>query len=257
MVVSGVGLHTFLLIMASVFVVSVMSLVGIVLFLFNDKVRDRFLFVFVSFATGSLLGAAFLDLMPEAIESDGGIKTYALVLLGVIVFFVMEKYLCWSHSHEHGAKADAGARPFTYLNLVGDAIHNFFDGAIIAASFLTSLPVGLVTTVAIIAHEIPQEFGDFSILVYGGFSKQKALFYNYMCAVTAFAGAILAYFFAAQIHGLSTSMLAFAAGGFIYIACSDLIPELTKEVRLKESLQEFSLILSGIGVIWIARMFLK
>jgi len=238
-------MHPLVFILGSVFVVSIISLIGIVTFLFKGKSLDRAFFVLVSFATGSLLGAAFLDLLPEALDKVEPAKAFGSVLFGIMLFFLMEKFLYWYHCH----KGECDVHQFTYLNLVGDGIHNFLDGVIIASAFLTSASAGLIATIAIILHEIPQELGDFGILVYGGFSKGKALMYNFVTALTAFLGAITAYFFLNKLEGFTPFMISAAAGGFIYIACTDLIPELNKERIASRSIQQFILILLGIGVI--------
>ncbi len=246
-------MHPLVSILISVFIVSAISLIGIVTFLFKNKSLDRILFVLVSFATGSLLGAAFLDLLPEALDTGSPSRVFGSVLLGIILFFLMEKFLHWYHCHDE----ECAVHQFTYLNLVGDSIHNFLDGAIIASAFLTSASVGLITTIAIVLHEIPQELGEFGILVYGGFSKGKALAYNFITALTAFAGAILAYFFLDKFGGLTPLMISLAAGGFIYLACTDLIPELHKERVALRSLQQFIFILLGIGVILTGKLIFK
>lgn len=237
------------IILLTVFLVSIISLIGIFSLLLNENVIDKILFILVSFAAGSMLGAAFLDLLPEAIGEDfnPGILNY--VLLGIILFFMMEKFLYWYHCH----KGKCDVHTFRYLNLIGDSIHNFIDGIIISTSFLVNIPLGIVTSLAIILHEIPQEIGDFGILVYGGLSKTKALLYNFISALTAFLGALVAYFFLSQIDNFAPFIIAFAAGGFIYIACSDLIPELHKERDVKKSSLQFILLLTGIAVIFFAK----
>ncbi len=246
-------MHPLAAILISVFIVSAISLIGVVTFLFKNKSLDRILFVLVSFATGSLLGAAFLDLLPEALDKGNPSTVFGSVLLGIMLFFLMEKFLHWYHCHEE----ECTVHQFTYLNLVGDSIHNFLDGAIIASAFLTSTSVGLITTIAIVLHEIPQELGDFGILIYGGFSKGKALAYNFVTALTAFLGAIAAYFFLGKLEGFTPLMISVAAGGFIYIACTDLIPELHKERAASRSLQQFILILLGIGVILAGKLIFR
>lgn len=246
-------MHPLISIIASVFVVSVISLIGIVTFLFKSKSLDRLFFVLVSFATGSMLGAAFLDLLPEATEKLSHAGVFGSVLFGIMLFFLMEKFLYWYHCHE----GECEVHQFTYLNLVGDGIHNFLDGVIIAAAFLSGTSVGLITTIAIILHEIPQELGDFGILVFGGFSRAKALAYNFVTALSAFLGAIGAYFFLDKLKGFTPLMISVAAGGFIYIACTDLIPELNKERILARSLQQFILISLGIGVILAGKLMFE
>jgi zinc and cadmium transporter len=246
-------MHPLASILISVFIVSAVSLIGIVTFLLKTKSLDKVFFILVSFATGSLLGAAFLDLLPEALDKVDPAQAFGGVLLGIMLFFLMEKFLYWYHCHE----GECDVHQFTYLNLIGDGIHNFLDGVIIAAAFLTSASVGFITTVAIVLHEIPQELGDFGILVYGGFSKGKALMYNFITALTAVVGAVLAYFFLNKLGGFTPFIVCVAAGGFIYIACTDLIPELNKERIALRSIQQFILILLGIGVILAGKLIFK
>lgn len=249
----AINLHPLIFILGSVVLMSAISLVGIVTFLFRDKSLDRVFFVLVSFATGSLLGAAFLDLLPEAVSEGVKSTVFGGVLLGIMLFFLVEKFLYWYHCHE----GECDIHQFTYLNLIGDGIHNFIDGVIITSAFLTSVPLGLITSFAIMLHEIPQELGDFSILVYGGFSRAKALAYNFISSLAALAGALSAYFFLTQIKDITSSIIGLAAGGFIYIACTDLIPELHKERTLVRSLQQFILISLGIGVILAGKLIFE
>lgn len=232
-------------ILISVFIVSLISILGIFIFL-KQKILNKILFYLVSFAAGTLLGVAFLDLLPEALEDGFKELTSIFILLGILSFFVLEKFLYWHHHH-------AGKREvhgFTYLNIVGDGVHNFLDGAVIAVSFLSSTSLGIVATIAIIAHEIPQEISDFALLLYGGFSKLKALVYNFLTALTAVVGALLTYFYSGSIQNLSSYLTVFAAGGFVYIASSDLIPEIQKEKDLKKSFLQFALMVLGILLIY-------
>jgi zinc and cadmium transporter len=243
-------MSTFILILGAVILVSLISLVGIITLALKETRLKKIIFFLVSFAAGSLLGAAFLDLIPEAIEGELNSAIFIYILGGIILFFLLEKFLYWTHCHE----GVCDVHTFSYLNLFGDGMHNFIDGAIIATGFLSSTPLGLITTLAIIFHEIPQELGDFSVLVYGGFSRKKALFYNYLCSLTAILGALVGYFFNSLFANLNSLMLAFAAGGFIYIACVDLIPELHKERNLKTSLLQIILIVLGISLIWMVKL---
>jgi zinc and cadmium transporter len=234
-------MQNFLYAMVAVFAVSAISLVGAV-FIFREKLLRKIMFALVSFAAGTMLGAAFFDLLPEA--SKMGADVFALALAGVLVFFVLEKFICWRHCH----KGRCDVHPFTYLNLVGDGVHNFVDGVIIAASFISDASLGIVSTIAVAAHEVPQELGDFGILIYGGLSKTKALEYNFLSALTAVAGALATYFFFASPNAVAF-LLPFAAGGFIYIACVDLFPKMHEEVALKVSVVQLALLLAGIGFI--------
>ena len=239
---------TLILILASVLIVSLVSVLGILIF-FRQKTLNKMLFYLVSFAAGTLLGAAFLDLLPEVIEGGFTKATPLIILAGMLSFFVLEKFLHWHHHHaEHEHEEVHG---FTYLNIIGDGIHNFLDGAVIAASFMTNTALGIATTIAIIAHEIPQEIADFSILIYGGFSKAKALIYNFLTALTAMIGALLTYFFSSAVEGSSAYIAAFAIGGFVYIAGTDLIPEIQKEKQLNKSMLQLLMLAFGIALIWI------
>ncbi|MCP8307549.1 MAG: ZIP family metal transporter [archaeon] len=234
-----------LLILFATLIVSLISLIGVLFLSLNDKLFNKLLLVLIAFASGALLGAAFLDLLPESLAS-GSEEVFIFVLLGIILFFVIEKFLRWRHCHN--GKCDIHA--FTYLNLIGDGIHNWIDGMIITASFLTSIELGVVTTFAIVAHEVPQEIGDFGILVYGGFKKTKALFYNFISALTAILGAVFTYYFIQHIENFAALLLPLAAGGFIYIAATDLLPELHKREKMKDSIVQLTVLSLGILLIW-------
>ena len=238
-------------ILLSTFLVSAISLVGIFFVTMKEQVFKKALLLLVSFASGSLLGAAFLHLIPESLfpESLSSYNETAVIaiLVGILVFFLLEKYL-WRHCHER----ECPIHTFAYLNLFGDGVHNFIDGVVIAASFLASIPLGIATTLAVITHEIPQEIGDFGILIYGGLSKSKALSFNFLSAIIAVIGATLTYFFSSFFPNL-TLLLAFAAGGFIYVATTDLIPELHKETQPAKSAAQFLLLVLGIALMWLLR----
>jgi len=212
---------------------SLVSLIGIIFLSVNEKTLNNILFILIGFATGGLLGGAFFHLLPEALEKSSNVTlTFLYSILGFIIFFILERYIHWRHCHEEG-KCDVHA--VSYLSLIGDGVHNLIDGMIIATSFQVNISFGLTTTLAIILHEIPQEIGDFGVLVYGGFSKLKALFYNFLSALTAIIGVFIGYFLTTSIENFSSVLLPIAAGGFIYIAASDLVPELHKEPNLKKS----------------------
>jgi len=227
----------------AVLIVSAVSLIGVV-FIFFHKAADRILFLLVSFSAGGLLGAAFFSLLPESIEQNA--NAFAFVFAGFVAFFVLEKFLYWHHHH---VRKHAVEKQFVYLNLIGDGIHNFFDGVLIAAAFLQNATLGFSTTVAVVFHEIPQEIGDFGLLVYGGLSKKRALLYNFLTALTAVLGALAAFFFSTHIRGLPGLVLPIAAGGFIYVAATDLIPELHKETDVKKSFLQFSAFLAGAALL--------
>ncbi|MGB4966260.1 MAG: ZIP family metal transporter [Microgenomates group bacterium] len=218
---------------------AVISCISIIanIYILRKKISSEHLSThFVSFAAGMMLTTAFLDLLPEAAEHIQQAPIFTWVLAGIVVFFFMERYVLWFHHHDeyHGSK------PSSVLILIGDSFHNMFDGVAIAAAFMTNPTVGVVTTLAIAAHEIPQEIADFTVLIHGGLSKEKALYYNFLSALTAFAGAFAGYYFLNRVESLLPTLLAFSAGMFIYIACSDLIPdmhtEFKKQRRWKQSL---------------------
>lgn len=237
------------IILASVFFVSLLSFSGVVFLYFKQKVLNKILMVLVAFASGALLGSAFLDLLPESLAL--GETAFLYVLSGIVTFFVLEKFLYWRHCHIGKCEV----HEFVQLNLIGDGVHNFIDGMIIATSFLSNMILGFTTTLAIAFHEIPQEIGDFGILVYGGLKRQKALFYNFVSALTAVAGALFAYFISTNIENISF-LVPFAAGGFIYIASTDLIPELHKRNVLSDSLIQFVMFFGGILLMWALKTFL-
>ena len=235
-------------IITATFIVSLISLIGIFFIRFKENTIEKFIQHIVSFAVGGLLGGAFFHLLPESMGSkDPSVFTY--VLSGIILFFLIEKFLHWRHCH----KGQCDAHSFTYLNLIGDGVHNFIDGMIIAASFVTDAHLGLVTTIAVAAHEIPQEISDFGILVYGGFSKLKALLYNFLSALTAIVGAVIAYFSFDKIVWLKSFLIPFTAGGFIYIALVDLIPELHKEGRGRTLTAQIIAAFAGLGLMWLLK----
>ncbi len=238
-------MSTLLLIIASVIVVSLISLLGIAAFALKKKSLNKLLIILVSFASGSMLSATFFNLLPEALESGSMNTVFSFVIFGIFLFFVVEKFVHWHHHSDYIHKPHA----YTYLNLIGDGIHNFLDGMIIAAAYLTNINLGFVTTLAVLLHEIPQEIGDFGILVHGGFTRSKALFYNFLSALTAIVGSLVLYFFSINI-AFSNLIVAFAAGGFIYIAAADLIPEIQKEKNAKRSVIEVVAFLAGILAIW-------
>lgn len=228
----------------SVLAVSMISLIGVLALWVSDKKLKKVFIYLVSFAAGGLLGDAFLHLLPEAAEETGlGITTSLLIIVGILSSFAVEKFLQWRHCHI--PTSNEHPHSFAYMNLFGDAVHNLIDGLIIGGSYIASIPLGIATTIAVIFHEVPQELGDFSVLVYGGFNKKKALMFNFLTALTAIVGAIIAFVVGSTIGGFVPLLVPFAAGNFIYIAGSDLIPELRKDTPepKKAALQMLSLVL--------------
>lgn len=187
--------------------------------------------------------------MPEALPKIGETNALFYAIVGIVSFFAMEKFLYWRHCHEEKCPVHM----FVYLNLIGDGIHNFIDGMVIAATFMLRFDLGLTTTLAVIFHEIPQEIGDFGVLIYGGFSKRKALTYNFISAITAILGAITTYFLA-YLQSLEALLVPFAAGGFIYIAATDLMPELHKKSHAGASVIQLLTIMLGIGLMAYLKM---
>jgi len=236
-------------IIGATFVVSLLSFAGILTFVIKGKLFDRILFLLIGFSAGALIGSGFLHLLPEALEGLDAEKTFLYFILGLVIFFILERFLHWRHCHD--GKCDIHV--FTYLNLIGDGIHNFLDGVVIAISFLVSIHLGIVTTLAVIFHEIPQELGDFGVLVYGGFSKTKALFYNFLSAMLAIAGALVTYLLAGRIESFPFGLLALTAGGFSYIASSDLIPEIHKQKDAKKANFAFLSFIVGLAFMWLVK----
>ncbi|MEM3765515.1 MAG: ZIP family metal transporter [Candidatus Bathyarchaeia archaeon] len=236
-------------ILASVTAVSFIALIGIIFMGLNEEKLKRVTMILVGFASGTLLGGAFLHLLPESLSprdnSLGSDPTivFSYVIVGIVLFFTLEKFLYWRHCHEK----ECPTHTFVYLNLVGDGIHNFIDGMVIAATFMFRFELGFATTLAVIFHEVPQEIGDFGVLVYGGLSRKKALTYNFISAMTAILGALATYFLA-YLRSIEALLVPFAAGGFIYIAATDLMPELHKKPHAGESIVQLLVIFLGIGL---------
>jgi zinc and cadmium transporter len=214
--------------------------------------------VLISYAIGALLGAVFLNLLPEAFDRAGGVPMGTVVLIGILAFFTLEKLVLWRHCHEdtcesHGSPAiehDHGRSGL--MILVGDTIHNFVDGVLIAAAFLADIQLGIVTALAMIAHEIPQEVGDFLILLHSGYSRGQAFAFNLLSSVATLAGGLLAYVALFRVQALVPPLLGVAAASMLYVAVADLIPGLHRRPELKATLQQLLLIALGIGTIWVA-----
>jgi zinc and cadmium transporter len=234
--------------LVSVLAASLISMVGLFTLSLKAEKLKKMLIYLISFSAGALLGDVFLHLIPELVEEGSFSGAAPFYLLGgVLLFFVLEKVIHWRHCHmpENGDHV----HPFAYTNLVGDAFHNFLDGLIIASSYLVSIPVGIATTLAVLLHEIPQEIGDFGVLLHAGFSKRKALLLNFYSALAAVIGAGVGLLVSGAIEGFERIFVPIAAGGFVYIAGSDLIPELHKHSEsLKRSLLQLLALVAGISV---------
>jgi zinc and cadmium transporter len=214
---------------------------------FPDITRRRLVPCLISYASGTLLGAAFLCMIPAGIMLLPVRQVMATVLFGLVLFFLLEKLVLWRHCHERDCEVHHQAAP---LILIGDALHNLVDGIVIAAGFLTSVPLGITATVAIIAHEIPQEVGDFAILLESGYSRTRALVLNTLSAAATLPGAVLAYFWLAETRAMMPYVLALSASSFIYIATADLIPKLHRRFSLAESARQ--IVLLALGILTIA-----
>ncbi len=236
-------------IVGATFVISLISLLGAILISRDGKFLGKVTFLLVGLSTGTLLGGAFLHLIPESLEFLD-IETASLVMLASFVaFFLVEKLLHWHHCHD----GECDIHQFGHMNLIGDAVHNFIDGLIIAASFSVSVELGIISSLAIVLHEIPQELGDFGVLIHAGIKRQTAIFYNFLVAIMAVAGGIIGYLFLSSSETLLGYLLPVAAGGFLYISTSDLIPEIRNETNLAKSLKAFALFLVGIALMYFLR----
>lgn len=230
--------------------------------LFSESVRARMVPHLVSFAIGALLGAALLGILPHAVEEVGSgnvHQIFATLLLGILGFFLLEKMVLWRHCHTDHCEAhtlDRQQNSSGVLILVGDSIHNFVDGVLIAGAFLTDIHLGIVTSLAVATHEIPQELGDFAILLHSGFSRKKALIFNLLSSLTTVFGGILAYFALVEIQDFLPYVLSIAAASFLYIAIADLIPGLHKQARLSDTVTQISLISAGLLVIYVSQSLL-
>ena len=244
----------------AVFAVSLVSLVGVFFLSMSEKRLSALMHLLVGLAAGALLGDAIVHLIPEAFEAGlGSIAFSVTTLTGVLIFFILEKYLRWHH-HEHDtghthvpSEAELVAtpvKPLGRLVLVGDGVHNAVDGAVIAASFLVSPALGIATTLAVFLHEVPQEIADFALLLHAGFSRAKALMWNFISALTAFLGAFAFFAVGSSVNNVEPYAAAFTAGAFIYIAAADLIPELHEEKHPRESAMQLVAMLVGIAIMF-------
>lgn len=214
--------------------------------LFPENVRRFIVPSLISYATGTLLGAAFLGMIPAALGQAPARTVMTTVLSGMVLFFVLEKLVLWRHSHDEPGEAQGSAGP---LILFGDSLHNFVDGVVIAVAFMTSVPLGIATSMAVIAHEIPQEVGEFAILLDAGYGRMKALLLNALSASMTLPGGILAYIWLAGTQQAVPYVLALSAASFIYIATADLIPSLHKQQTVADSARQFVLLIAGIATI--------
>jgi len=260
----------------AIFLIGLLSLFGLVLVSLKEKTLDGILFILIAFATGTILASALFDLIPESIHhleelvSEGLNLTenfvFGFIILGYVSFFIMERFIYWFHGHAHQKEdkmvcydnlSEVGNIPvatnkiksFAILNLIGDGLHNFLDGVIIMVAFLSGFANGIVITLAVLFHELPQEVGDFGILIYGGFSKKFALFFNFLSAMVAMLGGLFAFFLSNTVEIFNLFFLAFSGGGFLYLASTELMPELLKQRNIKKSIIQTVIFVVGILLI--------
>lgn len=242
-------------ILISTFLISLIAFSGAVILFLKEELLNKILLILVSFAAGALIGSSFFHLIPEAIEEVGfeeeaTLKMFLFLLLGFCTFFILENFLQWHHHH---SKDHPEIKSFSYLILISDAVHNFIDGLIIAASFIISFSVGTATFLAVAFHEIPRQLGNFGLLIYSGFKKLKALFLNFSSSLAVVCGGIAGFFISDKINDYLVYFLPFAAGSFIYIACSDLIPEIKHKVSPQKALIHFFVFLAGIAIMFLLK----
>lgn len=260
-----------------IIVIGSLSLIGAFMISIREKTLDKILFILIAFATGTILASALFDLIPESLHhleelnAEGATITesslFIFVIFGFVMFFIIERFIYWFHGHAHEkddqlvcyAGIDDGGgmsinrgnkiKSFALLNLIGDGLHNFLDGVIIMVAFMSGTRNGIIVTLAVLFHEFPQEIGDFGILIYGGFSKKKALFFNFLSGMVALLGGLLAFVLSDVLELFNFFFLAFSGGGFLYIASAELMPELLKQEDLKKSIIQALIFLSGLLLI--------
>ncbi|MEM0084249.1 MAG: ZIP family metal transporter [Candidatus Methanomethylicia archaeon] len=247
----------------SVTIVSLISLIGVFALSLKEGKLHKILFILLGFSGGVILGSALLDLLPESIEisrsSIEELQTFIYITFGFILFFILERFIYWYHGHGHHEEIEEECKrirkmelkELIALNVIGDAIHNFLDGMIISASYLTSIELGITTTIAVIFHELPQEIGDFGILIYGGLNVTKALMLNLLSALTSFIGVLVIQMAYSIIENISLMIIPMACGGFIYLAASEIIPELQKERNFRRAFIQLVFFQLGIILIWL------
>ena len=237
-------------IIGAVFVVSLASLVGVVFFFLQEKIVEKIIPWLVAFAAGTLLAAAWFDLIPESLAEIGN-NVFVWVLAGILLFLMFEQVLHWHHEHRRDCdECDHRHQVVGYSVLMGDALHNFLDGVLIASAFMVNINVGIATTVAVLFHEIPQELGDYGVLLHSGFTKTKALYFNFLSALTSVIGALLAYFALQNIQQALPYVVAVGAGGFLYIALADLFAELKGGKNIILRFGQLIVLICGVIIIY-------
>jgi len=236
-------------IIASTLSISLLAFFGFFTLYLKEKLLDEVVLALIALSAGTLMGSAFLHLIPETMEMTSEAEVFLWLLFGYIFFFFLEKFLLWHHCHRTKHVHTVG-----YINLISDAVHNFTDGLILAASFVASISLGVVASVAIALHEIPQEIGDMGVLLYSGFKRKRGLLLNFFVALVTVLGGLTGYRIAGYVEQFKTILLPLAAGSFIYLSSSDLVPEIRKIESVKKSVAVFLVFLAGISVMWVARL---
>jgi len=245
---------TYIYAFISVIIVSLVSLIGVFSLSLKDEIIKKYISLFISLAVGALLGDTFIHLIPKSFENfSNSVLVGLLIIIGILLFFIIEKFLHWHHHEDDTEKNHI--HPVGKLLLFTDGFHNFLDGILIGVSFLVSIPIGIATTLAVILHEIPQEIGDFAVLIHSGYSKKGALWLNFISALTSVVGVIVALIFGNAAETFSLWILPLGAGGFIYIAIADLIPELQKTKEIKYSFLQLTAVVTGILTMLILVLF--
>jgi zinc and cadmium transporter len=229
--------------------IAIISLAIVVALSWKDRILNEILLLLVALSAGTMIGGAFLHLLPEAIEETESALIFPIILIGFMVFYVLEKTLHFHHTHKHGEHVHT----FHYMSIIGAAIHSFVDGLLIAASFVISTPLGITTAIMVASHEIPKKVGDFGVLVYGGFHKERALITNFLVSLGVVIGGIVGYIISTSIEIATEFLLPLAAGGFIYVGAADLIPEIRKETDIRKSIIMLEVIILGILFMWILK----
>lgn len=236
---------------AATIAVSLVSLISVITLSLSESTTKKLSFLLVSVSAGTLIGDVFIHLLPEAAKTSSE-AFWLWVIGGIGIFFVLEKIIHWRHCHVLTSKDHP--HPVGTMNLVGDGFHNFLDGALIAGSFIVSIPLGITTTIAVLVHELPQEIGDFGVLIHAGYTKARAIFWNFISALTAVLGAVAIFAFGDITPSIGEIFVPITAGGFIYIAVSDLLPELRKETRWQHSLLQLVLLSAGVAIMYILKL---
>jgi len=243
-------MNTLAIIIFYTFLITLCVWVAVFFVFLKKHLLDKIIMPLVSLSAGVLMGGAFLHLMLEALEKISASSLFSIFLASFAGFFFIEKLIYWRHCH----KEECSVHTFGYMNLIGDSIHNFIDGLIIASAFIVDFRLGLTTTLAIAMHEIPQEISDYGVLIYAGIKPKIALLINYLVSLTVVLGGIIGYFtFSSYLHNIVPYLLPFAAGGFTYIAASDLIPEIRKEANFNKTIKTFLIFISGLLIMYLIK----